>query len=333
MKFLTPIDLTQQELQNARAQNLGAAPGSPVAGQFWYDTTTGRFIFRGAAANIDPTARANHSGTQLASTISDFATGVQAVRLDQMAVPTAAVSMNSQKLSNLSPGTVATDAATYGQVLNAINGTDWKNSVRLATTGANLAALSGLLTIDGVVLVAGDRVLVKDQTTQSANGIYVAASGAWARATDADATLNQDGSSKITANTTLMVEEGTTLADTQWRVSNNGAITVGTTALTWVQIGAGTSYTNGTGIGIAGNVISVDTAVVVRKFVATIGDGVSSSIAVTHGLGTQDVTVSVRDAATNAAVMCDWTASSTTQVTFSFSAIPAANAYKVVIHG
>ena len=325
-KYLVPIDLSQNELQNPRMQNLASAPGSPVIGQFYYNTTTGRFEYRGASAWIDPTARANHTGTQTAATISDFDTQVRTSRLDQMAAPTAAVSLNSQRITNLGAPITATDAATRGYVDAAVNGTDWKQSVRCAST-ANIATLSGLLTIDGITVVAGDRVLVKDQTTGSANGIYVAASGAWARATDADE------NAEVTAGLAVMVTEGTTNADTQWRLTTNDAIVVGTTSLTFTQIGAGTSYSQGTGISIAGNVISVDTAVVVRKFSATFGDGSATSIAITHSLGTQDVTVSVRDASTNAFVECDITANSTSQVTLGFTTAPALNSLRVVVHG
>lgn len=101
---------------------------------------------------------------------------------------------------------------------------DGKDSVKVATT-ANLAALSGLLTVDDVVLVAGDRVLVKDQAIASQNGIYVAAPGAWARSADADT------SAKVTPGMTVPVEQGTTLGDTIWELTTNAPITLGTTAL------------------------------------------------------------------------------------------------------
>lgn len=117
-----------------------------------------------------------------------------------------------------------TEAEVNALIATELNKLDAKASVKVATT-ANLAALSGLLNVDGVVLVAGDRVLVKDQTTASQNGIYVAAAGAWARATDADT------SAEVTSGMTVPVEQGTLHADTIWELTTNGPIAIGTTAL------------------------------------------------------------------------------------------------------
>jgi hypothetical protein len=324
-KFLVPIDLSQNELQNARVQNLASAPGTPVVGQVYYNTTTGRFEFRGAAAWIDPTARANHSGSQLAATVSDFDTQVRTNRLDQLAIPIAPVNLNSQRITSLLDPTSAQDAATRNYVDGVVNGTDWKQSVRAAST-ANVAALSGLLTIDGITLVANDRVLLKDQTTASANGIYLAASGAWTRALDADA------NAEVTAGLSVMVTEGTLYADTQWRLTTNDAIVIGTTSLVFAQIGAGTSYTQGTGISIGGSVIAIDTAVVVRKFSGTFGDGVTTSYAITHAMNTLDTTVQVYAVADGSTVECDVLRNTVNQVTLNFTAPPASNTLRVVVH-
>lgn len=269
-------------------------------------------------------ARGNHTGTQLASTISDFDSQVRASRLDQMAAPTTALSMNSQRLSNLGAAVSATDAVTLQQLQDVQNGTDWKDSVRAGTT-ANIT-LSGAQTIDGVSVIAGDRVLVKNQSTASQNGIYVCAAGAWSRSSDAT-------NGKLSSLTSVMVEEGTAQAGTQWRISTTGAITVGSTSITWTQFGASTTYSAGTGLSLGGTVFTIDTSVVVRKAAGTIGDNSATSIAVTHNLGTKDITVSVRDASTDAAVECDWTATSTSTATFSFAVAPATNSLRVTIHG
>jgi hypothetical protein len=109
--------------------------------------------------------------------------------------------------------------------------------VRAATT-ANLT-LSAPQTIDGVSVTAGQRVLVKNQATALQNGIYVVGVGAWSRADDAD-----DGT-EFAAGTIISVSEGTVNGGKVFRVSNTGAITINTTALTFDLIGgtATTPYT------------------------------------------------------------------------------------------
>lgn len=166
-------------------------------------------------------------------------------RLDQFAAPTTDVSMNSRKLTNLADPASNQDAATKAYVDAAARGLDYKESVRAATT-ANIT-LSGTQTIDGVACVAGNRVLVKNQSTGSQNGIYVVAAGAWSRATDADA------NAEVTTGMFTFVEEGTTNGAKQFVLTTTGTITVGTTELTFTQFGGGTSYTAGNGIGLSGS--------------------------------------------------------------------------------
>jgi hypothetical protein len=322
-KFLTPIDMALNAIRNLVLDLVASDPGSPSTGQVWYNTTTNRLKWRNNSATIDPVERANHQGTQTAATISDFDTQVRTSRLDQMASPTAAVSMNSQRITNLAAPSSANDAVRKTDLDSISNGTDWKQSVRVATT-ANIT-LSGLQTIDGVSVGATERVLVKDQSTGADNGIYLAASGAWARAADA-------ATGTLTAAAAVFVEEGTTQADTQWRLTTNDPITIGSTAQNWAQMGAGSSYTEGTGIDIAGSVINVDTAVVVRKYSATIGDGSSTTITVTHSLGSKDGVLSVRQVSDDAEVECDVVWSSTTQVQLTFAVAPASSALRVTVH-
>lgn len=305
-------------------------------------------IASGATANSpDATllARANHTGTQTASTISDFDTQVRTNRLDQMTAPTAAVDMNGQKLTDLDDGTADSDAATVGQMNEAIqqaaSGLDPKDAVNAATT-TNIT-LSGAQTIDGVSITAGQRVLVKDQSSASANGIYIAAAGAWSRADDAV-------SGTLTSGALVLVLAGTVNAATQWYLTTADPIVVGTTAQSWVQFGAGNTYSAGDGLDLTGSTFSVqpksggaitvdssgvdvDTSKVVRKYAATIGDGSTTAITVTHGLGTKDITVSIREVSGDAHVLCDITSTSTTQATFTFAVAPASNSLRVTVHG
>lgn len=185
--------------------------------------------------------------TLTAAKISDFDTQVRTSRLDQMAAPTASVSLNSQKITNLATPTADTDAATKAYVDAARSGLDVKGSVRAATT-ANIT-LSGAQTIDGVSVIAGDRVLVKDQSTGSTNGIYVAAASTWSRATDADV------DAEVHAGMFTFVEEGTANADSGWVLTTNNPIVVGSTALAFAQFSGAGQITAGAGLTKTGNTI------------------------------------------------------------------------------
>ena len=127
---------------------------------------------------------------------------------------------------------------------------DFKDSIRVATT-ANIT-LSGEQTIDGVAVVTNDRVLVKDQTTASENGIYDVAAGAWTRASD----MNADA--EATPGLLVAVEEGTANADSLWMLTTDGAITLGTTALTFAEITGLYRVTVGAGLTKTGNTIDID---------------------------------------------------------------------------
>jgi hypothetical protein len=144
-------------------------------------------------------------------------------------------------------------AATKGYVDAARSGLDVKASVRVATTAPVLLA-SGLEngdTLDGVTLATGDRVLVKDQSTGSENGIYVVqATGAAVRATDADV------SAEVTAGMFTFVAEGTTNADSGWVLTTNDTVTLGTTALTFAQFSGAGQITAGDGLTKTGNTIN-----------------------------------------------------------------------------
>lgn len=129
-------------------------------------------------------------------------------------------------LSNLANGVSAQDAVTLSQMQNALAGLDWKQHVR-AMADANIV-LSGTQTIDSVALIAGDRVLVQNQTTASDNGIYVVAAGAWARSSDASTP------SELVA-ASVYVDEGTVYKGTAWVQTAPSPITIGTTAITFVK--------------------------------------------------------------------------------------------------
>ena len=185
--------------------------------------------------------------------ISDFDTGVQANRLDQMAAPTGSVSLNSQTITNVADPVNAQDAATKGFVEATSQGLDVKGSCVAATTG-NITistALNNGDTIDGVTLSTNDRVLVKDQSTASQNGIYVVGSSP-ARADDLAA--GSDAAGMFT-----FVEQGTVNADNGFVcTSNKGSAVTGTNNLTFAQFSGAGQITAGDGLDKSGNTLSLD---------------------------------------------------------------------------
>lgn len=131
----------------------------------------------------------------------------------------------------------ATRAWVMGYLADELAKLDGKQSVRVATT-ENIV-LSGAQQIDGVAVLSGQRVLVVAQTAAKDNGIYVAANGAWLRATDANASI------KVTPNLTVMVEEGATNGDSLWHLVTNGPVTLGTTALSFEMLAGRTGIQAG----------------------------------------------------------------------------------------
>jgi hypothetical protein len=133
-------------------------------------------------------------------------------------------------------------------------GLDVKDSARVATTGSNIDLSSAPAAIDGVTLTSGDRVLVKDQSTASANGIYTyAGSGSsMTRATDFDA------DAEVTSGAFVFIEEGTTNGDNGFVLTTDGSITVGTTNLAFAQFSGAGSITAGDALSKSGNTLDVN---------------------------------------------------------------------------
>ncbi len=253
----------------------------------------------------------------------------------------------NQRIINVASPTLDTDAANKIYVDNVAQGLTWKAAARVASTG-NVTLSGPGTTIDGVTLANGDRVLLKDQTTGSQNGIYVfnGAASTLTRAPDADS------SAEVSAGTALSIAEGSVNGDKTFVLVTNNPITLGTTALTFSLMngGSGPSYTAGNGIDTTGGVLSVklpansglttsasglsiDTSVVVKKYAANVGDGSSTTINVAHNLNTRDVVVELYStAAPYETVYAEVQRTDVNNVALVFGTAPASAAYRVVVH-
>jgi len=184
------------------------------------------------------------------------------------------VNMGGNKVTNIGTPVQATDATTKAYVDAVKQALDIKDSVRVATTanlstaynngtsgvGATLTADgNGAVTIDSVALTSGDRVLVKNQTTGTENGIYkVTTVGDVGNPYVLTRTLDADSSGDVTGGMFTFVEEGSA-ADAGFVLSNvTGSATIGTTTLTFTQFSGAGSVTAGSGLAKSGNTLSVN---------------------------------------------------------------------------
>lgn len=278
-KFLTNLDLNQNQLINATFEIVGTDPSSGnFEGRLIYQSTTDTIkvyangawrslphtIVSGGGAGIAEALTVSESNGTITLTLAvadaDSAGLLTAAFFTDLTNATSSATANAiakrDASGNISVATPSADghAATKGYVDSARSGLDVKQSVRVATTAAiNLSSdLEAGDVVDGVTLVAGDRVLVKNQGTASENGIYVAvasSAGAASRATDADS------NTEVTSGMFTFVAEGTVNADSGWVLSTNDTITLGTTALTFAQFSGAGQITAGAGLTKSGNTI------------------------------------------------------------------------------
>lgn len=320
-QFLVPIDMTRLEVRNFVFHLLAAAP-TTLEGLPYYNTTTHCVEF--------------WNGTQW----------VTIGRLDQIDAPTADVDFNTHKITGLSPGTNGTDAVNLNQLNASSLGLSWKQTVRAASTANGTLATAFVTgaTLDGVVLAAGDRILLKNQTAGAENGIRIVGAGVPARAADAN-------TAALLLQATVGVQEGTVNADTAWQNTTNAPIVVDTTALAWAALpgvmtaGAGLTSTGatmdvgaGTGIVVNANDVAVDRVDhdnrVALRYAVDVGDGASTSIVITHNLNSLDVICSVRvKGATGSEVDCDIQYTTVNTITLVFAVAPTAAQYRAVVVG
>jgi hypothetical protein len=332
-KFLVPVDLTKQELQNARIQNLATAPSAPVVGQEYYDTALAHlYVWNGSAWEQASGVTATGGGgtvtsvglslpaiftvtgspvtaagtltaalaSEAANTVLAGPTGAAGVptfrtlvaadvpRLDLLGAPTAPLSLNNQRITNLASPTAATDAASKSYVDATVQGLDQKPTAQVATTaalpantyangtggiGATLTATAnGALTVDGYTPAVGDRILVKNEVAGANNGLYdVTQVGSGATPYILTRNVYMDAPAEFPGAFIPVEDAGTTNANSLWLCTNTVAPTVGTTAITFTQLNKGTDLQPGTGITITGNTVAISATYVGQASITTLG--------------------------------------------------------------
>jgi hypothetical protein len=351
------------------------------AAELYYDAVAQRWVVESALRVENPLVVTNT--LTVAGKVMGVATGTAATdavnksQLDAVstvasnALPKAggtmsgAIAMGGNKITGLADGTAASDAVSKQQLDAAVTaaqmGLNVKASARVYSTGIGIGTYNSTggasgrgqitaapNTMDGVTLVAGDRILVGSGSTSgiwSVTTVGTGSNGVWDRATDFDS------DAEVTANAFVFIAEGTTYADTGWVLTTNNPITIGGasgTSLTWSQFSGPGSIVAGQGLFQSGNAISVgdglgisctadtvaiDTAVVARKYSATLSTS-ATSYTVTHNLGTRDVQVTVRqNSSPYGMVITAWEATDANTVTVYFATAPAANTYRVTVIG
>lgn len=208
---------------------------------------------------------ASITSDRLASgTVADDRLATSYIKADGTRAFTGNVSLGNNRITSLADPSASTDAATKAYVDGLIQGFDWKQSVRVATTTAGTlsSSFANGQVVDGVTLVTGDRILIKNQTNAAENGIYVVNStGAPTRAADADA------SADMTSGVTAFISEGTTNGNSAWSITTDDVITLGTTEITFTQVAGGSLYTAGAGLTMTGStfdIVAADTSLTVN---------------------------------------------------------------------
>lgn len=248
------------------------------------------------------------------------------------------------RILNLPAPASANEPARLADLNSAVEGLAWKDSCRVSTQG-NLSLATPGSTIDGITMSTDDRVLVRQQSTGSENGIYIWNGAAVAMTRSADCSTAAELEQAVTT-----IEEGTD-AGTTWRQTLVN-FTLGSGSVAWTAFGtsapsASTSTPGVIAIATQGEVDagSVSNKAVVPstlaawsnrklKFTANIGDGSATQYDLTHNLGTRDTVVRVyRNSTPWDTIQCDIESNSTNVTRLKFAAAPTSNQFSVVILG
>lgn len=262
-------------------------------------------------ASTNDRARANHTGTQLASTISNFDTQVRTSTLNQMTAPTADLSINSHKITNLTDGSASGDAVNKGQLDAAIAslsaGLEFKGAVEVVHTSNITISNPATSTFDGETITSGQRVWLDGQTTGTEDGPYTfnGSSSAMTRAT------NWDTTGEAVVGSFWVVKRGTS-AD-RFAILTNDTFTLGTDEpeLTITPLSGGTDN---------------DTS-----YAANVGTGSAGPYSITHSLGSTDVDVLVRELSGGYKVLCAWKPTDTNTVSLEPDETWATDSHRVLV--
>jgi hypothetical protein len=251
---------------------------------------------------------------------------------------------NTSRIQNLPVPVASGEAATKSYVDSVAEGLSWKSSARVATT-ANINIATPGATIDSVTLVSGDRVLVRNQTTVSQNGIYLFDTGSTPLVRSADASTFRELEQAV-----ITIEEGTSSGSTFRQTQINGVI--GTNDIIFDPFGTVVPNASETTAGKAEiatqaetDALIDDTRIVtplklgnwsgrIRKFASIIGDGSATSYALNHNFNTRDVKVAVfLNSGNYDEVLVQVERPTVNSVNIVFTTAPSLNQFRVVVIG
>jgi hypothetical protein len=362
MKLSTTIYGSSAGLMKMQANGVVTIDTSTYLTQNQTVTLTGHVTGSGATTIATTLATVGTAGTYSKVTTDAYGRVTSGANITASDVTTALTYTPVNKAGDTMTGALTLSvnptadyhAATKIYVDALAQGLSIKQSVRVATT-TNITLNNTTTIVDGVTLANGDRILVKDQSTGSQNGVYiVSTSGSWTRATDFDADAD------VVNGFFTFVKEGTTNADSGWVLTTNDTIVVGTTSLSFTQFSGAGQITAGTGLTKTGNTLSIaNTGVTAQSygshglipqivvnaqgqitsaqnvqsgFVTNIGDGSSLTYTITHNLGSRDVVVQMYDASTYEQVSPNINRATTNTISITgFLSAPSTNQYRVVI--
>jgi hypothetical protein len=323
-KFDCTVDFVNHPWLNAVLETIAGNPGSTsVDGRIWYDSTNHTVKVRLFGVTTDLRDLGSMTGSLTAANISDFTAAVQAIRWASMLPPNASVNMNSQQFSGLATATTGGQAVEYAQFQAALSniqvGMDFKEHAEIAAlVNTSVAAPGG--TINGRTMVAGDRVLLTNQTSHVQDGLWQWNGAAVPMTRPADSPTGN--TSAIVAGTVVEAYNGTSrtlFMQTATGTGTNGAIVVDTDAQTWIApfslsiaAGYGVTVTGGNkvgfnpGLGMAavgadGATAGIDPAVVERHVMGVVPTATTGifTVGATDSGGSGFIAVTVNHALNN----------------------------------